>query len=67
MDFEFTDDQVSLRDAARGGVARMWKIYLIRVANHHLGSERVVALHALLDSCIELLGDNDALDDAPAA
>ena len=30
-------------DAARGGVARMWKIYLIRVANHHLGSERVVA------------------------
>ena len=30
-------------DAARGGVARLWKLYLITSGNQHLGSERVVA------------------------
>jgi hypothetical protein len=30
-------------DAARGGVARDWKLYLILSANEHLGVERVVA------------------------
>ena len=30
-------------DAARGGVARLWKLYLIVSGNQHLGSERVVA------------------------
>jgi len=30
-------------DAAKGGVARVWKAYLIVSANQHLGSERVVA------------------------
>ena len=29
-------------DAARGGVARAWKLYLILSANQHLGSERVI-------------------------
>jgi len=29
-------------DAARGGVARAWKLYLIMSANQHLGSERVI-------------------------
>ena len=30
-------------DAAKGGVAREWKLYLILSANEHLGVERVVA------------------------
>ncbi|MGH7943617.1 MAG: PVC-type heme-binding CxxCH protein [Opitutaceae bacterium] len=30
-------------DAAKGGVARSWKLYLILSANEHLGVERVVA------------------------
>jgi putative heme-binding domain-containing protein len=30
-------------DAAKGGVARSWKMYLILSANEHLGVERVVA------------------------
>ena len=30
-------------DAAKGGVARAWKLYLILSANEHLGVERVVA------------------------
>ncbi len=30
-------------DAARGGVARAWKLYVIQSPNQHLGSERVVA------------------------
>jgi putative heme-binding domain-containing protein len=30
-------------DAAKGGVARAWKLYLILSANQHLGGERVVA------------------------
>ncbi|MSU50791.1 MAG: c-type cytochrome [Opitutus sp.] len=30
-------------DAARGGVARVWKLYVILSSNQHLGSERVVA------------------------
>ena len=30
-------------DAARGGVARSWQLYLILSSNQHLGSERVVA------------------------
>lgn len=29
-------------DAARGGVARAWKLYLIMSSNQHLGSERVI-------------------------
>ncbi len=30
-------------DAAKGGVARTWKLYLVMSANQHLGVERVVA------------------------
>ncbi len=30
-------------DAAKGGVARTWKLYLVLSANEHLGVERVVA------------------------
>jgi putative heme-binding domain-containing protein len=30
-------------DAAKGGVARVWKLYLILATNEHLGVERVVA------------------------
>jgi putative heme-binding domain-containing protein len=30
-------------DAAKGGVARAWKLYLVLSANEHLGVERVVA------------------------
>ncbi len=66
------DARSRLVSATEAGVAKQaqaqqaWKAAQ-QALNEQLGSERVVALHALLDSCIELLGDDEALDDAPAA
>ena len=66
------DARSRLVSATEAGVAKQaqaqqaWKAAQLAL-NEQLGSERVVALHALLDSCIELLGDDEALDDAPAA
>lgn len=66
------DARSRLVSATEAGVAKQaqaqqaWKAAQLAL-NEQLGSERVVALHALLDSCIELLGDDEALDDAAAA
>jgi len=66
------DARSRLVSATEAGIAKQtqaqqtWKAAQLAL-NEQLGSERVVALHALLDSCIELLGDDEALDDAPAA
>ena len=66
------DARSRLVSATEAGIAKQtqaqqaWKAAQ-QALNEQLGSERVVALHALLDSCIELLGDDEALDDAPAA
>ncbi|WP_272970842.1 MarR family winged helix-turn-helix transcriptional regulator [Comamonas terrigena] len=66
------DARSRLVSATEAGIAKQtqaqqtWKTAQLAL-NEQLGSERVVALHALLDSCIELLGDDEALDDAPAA
>jgi hypothetical protein len=50
-------------DAARGGVARAWKVYLIVSANQHLGSERVIAGDFSLPGWAPLLSlVNGALD-----
>ena len=66
------DARSRLVSATEAGIAKQtqaqqaWKAAQLAL-NEQLGSERVVALHALLDSCTELLGDDEALDDAPAA
>lgn len=66
------DARSRLVSATEAGIAKQtqaqqaWKAAQLAL-NEQLGSERVVALHALLDSCIELLGDDEALDDAAAA
>lgn len=66
------DARSRLVSATEAGIAKQtqaqqaWKAAQLAL-NEQLSSERVVALHALLDSCIELLGDDEALDDAPAA
>lgn len=66
------DARSRLVSATEAGIAKQtqaqqaWKAAQLAL-NEQLGSERVVALHALLDSCIELLGDDEALDHAPAA
>lgn len=66
------DARSRLVSATEAGVAKQaqaqqaWKAAQLAL-NEQLGSERVAALHTLLDSCIELLGDDETLDDAPAA
>lgn len=66
------DARSRLVSATEAGIAKQaqaqqaWKAAQLAL-NEQLGSERVVALHALLDSCIELLGNDEALDDAAAA
>ncbi|MDH1701721.1 MarR family winged helix-turn-helix transcriptional regulator [Comamonas terrigena] len=66
------DARSRLVSATEAGVAKQaqaqqaWKAAQLAL-NEQLGSERVAALHTLLDSCIELLGDDEALDDAAAA
>lgn len=66
------DARSRLVSATETGVAKQaqaqqaWKAAQLAL-NDQLGSERVVALHALLDSCIELLGDDETLDVAAAA
>ena len=58
--------------ATEAGIAKQalaqqaWKAAQLAL-NEQLGTERVVALHALLDSCSELLGDDETLDVAAAA
>ncbi len=42
-------------DAARGGVARAWKLYLILSANEHLGVERVVRGDFALEGWVPVL------------
>jgi DNA-binding MarR family transcriptional regulator len=66
------DARSRLVSATEAGIAKQtqaqqaWKAAQLAL-NEQLGSERVVALHALLDSCIELLGDDETLDVAEAA
>ncbi|WP_291591312.1 MarR family winged helix-turn-helix transcriptional regulator [Comamonas sp. UBA7528] len=66
------DARSRLVSATEAGIAKQvqaqqaWKAAQLAL-NEQLGRERVVALHTLLDSCIELLGEDETLDIAAAA
>jgi hypothetical protein len=38
-------------DAAKGGVARSWNLYLVTARNEHVGVERVVQGNLTLEDC----------------